>query len=157
MHRAALLGTFLLACTTPGPPRVDDDGAFRGGLSPSISIVETFGLWAHEQDEGGLRLVVTKRCSPEHCADRAFLQWLVHRIDRDDGSVRTREVATVELVELGAVAVVQSVVPAPAVDRPGRFELHAVNTYTLDPRTICVDPGPPSRYAASEGSCTAPP
>jgi hypothetical protein len=45
-------------------------------VDPTISRVETGGRWEGVGRSGFYRALVQTRCSPEHCHDRLFLQWI---------------------------------------------------------------------------------
>ncbi len=124
-------------------------------VHPSVSLVETFGLWEHDGRHGNFRLVVTKTCSPEHCFDRAYLQWLEAIAGAEGRYERTDVLRTVDLRELGDFAVVHSISLSPTPSDQNRFELRTANTYTLEERRLCVLPADPGKYSIQEGACPA--
>jgi len=154
----AFLALLLFACVHP-PATLEvaastPSSTTSACLDTGISLVETFGLWENGGRYGSLRVVVTKGCSPEHCADRAYLQWL-EAVQGSQGYERTTILASVPLEEIGDFVMVQTVSRAATESNPNRFELRVANTYTGDEGVVCVTPAGPGRYSAHEGACPA--
>jgi hypothetical protein len=47
-----------------------------GPLDPEIRLVESGASWERGEAFGYYRALVQTRCSPEHCRDRLFIQWV---------------------------------------------------------------------------------
>ena len=145
----SLLTVFVSTQLWPASAAPDD----QIEVDPSVSLVETFGLWDLQARHGRYRIVVTKGCSPEHCFDRAYLQWLETIAEPDSRYARTEVSRSVQIVELGDFVVVQSIVLVPTESQPYRFEIKATNTYTGEEGRLCVSPSSPGNYRVREGSC----
>src|ERR1700690_3525522 len=56
-------------------PAVADDKPY-GGFGTDIAKVESGGIWKAGGRWGGYRAVVRRGCSPEHCYDDLFVEWV---------------------------------------------------------------------------------
>jgi len=122
-------------------------------VNTTVSLVKIFGHWEHGDHNGYLRLVVTKACSPEHCFDRAYLQWVESVPGADRRYARAEVLKVVPIQDLGDAGVVQAIRRAPTASDPNRFELHLENTYTAHQGVLCITPADPGHYSASQAAC----
>jgi hypothetical protein len=45
-------------------------------IAPNVVHASTWGQWADDGHEGHYRFIAVRSCSPEHCSDKLFLQWV---------------------------------------------------------------------------------
>lgn len=149
-----LLPSALVLCMALVPYSVyADTSASDVHIPASISRVEVFGDWQFKQRRGQYRLVVAHYCSPEHCFDRPYLQW-IESLTGTDGRHGSSEIASsIRLADLGDFAVIQQVELSSSAAAPNRFEVLAINTYTGESTTFCINPGAPGKYRATRESC----
>lgn len=153
MRTAALLSVLAaIGCAHDGA-QLSEANEVR--ISPEISLVETFGFWERGDDVGRFRLVVAKRCSPEHCFDHAALQWLIFVPVPDGQPNRDAIVESMRLVELGDFAIILSATPVPNSFGSDRLEIRTSNPYTETENFFCVSPTSPGRYTVVEDTCPA--
>ena len=151
---AGILGllTLLVVGQSPRSAELRNGDEFRGSLDPSIVLVESGGFWEHEGRVGNFRVVVTKACSPEHCFDRLYLQWLEDK-SRERESTQVIEARTVRVSEAGDLTVVRSVHCLAGRDK-NVFQVKVANTYTEATRSFClIAQTIPGRYQVREGKC----
>lgn len=149
----SLAGLLALGCTALPGDLVADDAAFEGGLPIAVHRVESFGLWQDADREGRQRIVVMRHCLPTRCADRAYLQWLVDRVDAGGRYERSEELSTAELSEIGPHIAIERITPAPTVSHPARFEIEHADTFSGEVMAHCVTPGAPGSYEVRIGAC----
>ena len=121
---ACALACLALACKSAP---VVDSGAIPGDVTDVATGRALFGdRWSD------FRLVITGDCSPAHCFSHGRLEWV-------DGSIpgTSTVLKTEPIEELESVLVVQGVQFIPeSADAPARFEIGAINTYTMKPGLI---------------------
>jgi hypothetical protein len=150
-HRVQLLLTIVVAvCALNGAVTAADTSA--PSVDPSVSQLETFGVWKYVDRNGRFWLIVTNECSPEHCFGRAYLQWLEAVAGADGRYQQTVVAESVRIEELGDFAVVQFIA-AGVGSVPNRVGIKAANTYTREQRRFCITPTVLGKYSAREGAC----
>jgi hypothetical protein len=138
MTRIAIAAALLVSAarTEPSP----------GPIDSSISFVETGGLWENSAQRGHYRLVVQTRCSPEHCHDRLFVQWVMEL--PSERVAATKYVAEVgDLTNLDQVHFVLGGVAT-------RIEVHHHVEGIDEKWTRCLVLAAPGKFTASEGACS---
>ena len=101
----------------------------------AVFLVETFGAWDLDARRGQFRFVVTKRCSPEHCADHLYVQWIESVPGADGRHSHFAVLDSSRVSEIGDFAVVQQVTRVPP---SSSIDVLVVNTYTMDESRFCV-------------------
>jgi hypothetical protein len=82
---------------TPAHPAIES-------IDATISQVETGGHWEGARGRGHYRAVVQHLCSPEHCHDQLFLQWIWEAdpdLMRKDPAADDKVLATIYVKETG--------------------------------------------------------
>lgn len=147
------ISAFLIAASTMGMtlPVVPGVSApmFEGGLDPAISQVVTGGTWEEDDMSGYYRVVVRTHCSPEHCFDQAYIQW----IEIASRESAPREGRTVHVTEAGDFAVVSKVEFLVGSDGAAAIQFELVNTYSMESAKLCVRPAYPGSYQTKDGDC----
>jgi len=151
MRALAAAPRLAVLLATTAARSVASDDAPLDGLDPTISQVQTGGFWHRGKTEGLYRTVVQKRCSPEHCYDRLFIQWLATLVDSDgrptgeSSVVATRPVREVgDLTHLTGLRFIFGKVT--------RIEVHHEVADDLK-WTRCLEPSADFTYVAVEKPC----
>lgn len=115
-------------------------------LPGDVTWVESGGYWEKGEQRGVYRVVVRKRCSPEHCYDIAQLEWM------EDGSPSAKVVKTVRITEVGGLTVVAGL--RFVFSKPTHLEIRQEATIGEDKSTHCLTLGLPGKYVAKSGACS---
>jgi hypothetical protein len=119
--------------------------ATLGPIDPTISFVETGGAWDSGTRRGYYRAVVQTRCSPEHCRDRLFVQWVMERPRL--GVVATRFIR--EVGDLTHVTKVRLVLGSGGT----KLEVHHEADGSDEKWVRCLLLSVEGRYTEHEGAC----
>ena len=117
-----------------------------GKIDTNVWAAESGGTWAVAGGTGHYRAVVYKRCTPEHCYDTLFIEWIA--VTSGD----TKLVTSKQVVEVGDLTVVSKTV---FVLSGAGTRLEVANEMVSgDERwTRCFQLGSPGKYVVSEGRC----
>lgn len=116
-------------------------------VATDIAIVQSGGLWEVGKRWGRYRAVVRRGCSPEHCYDDLFVEWL------EEGEGRARKVVgTKHIREIPGLTHVSEVrfVYAKKVTR---LQVRHEGGDGADKWTLCFQLGGPTEYQAKQGPC----
>jgi len=103
-------------------------------IDPSVTLVKTGGYWSFAQVTGVYRVLVRQRCTPMHCKDELFLQWLEVRGQR----LILR--ASVEIKEAGLGFVVQNIDWMPWGIQAGTIALQLRHSPSLGHSRLLIRP-----------------
>ncbi len=134
-----------LAVCLPFPTRADDKP--YAPLATDIARVESGGMWKVGNQWGRFRAVVRRGCSPEHCYDDLFVEWI--EVTEGGGSkvVIARHIA--EIPGLTHVSDLRFLFPKKGT----RLEVQHEGGDGVDKWTLCFDLGLPGKYTAKKGKC----
>ena len=120
-----------------------------GSIDPDISFIEAGGYWEQGFRSGRYRVVVQTRCSPEHCYDRLYVQWL------ETKGPETKVVSTHYIKETGDLINFKKVrlVPAKAGTSVEVESEVAGGEYKSH---LCLRLRTPGEYSHTEGPCRKP-
>jgi hypothetical protein len=145
----------LLLAVGAAPPNPTGRGQFRSP-DPSISQVVTGGHWRDGKREGRYRAIVQARCSPEHCYDYLFVEWLVDVRPTDEGVGPTITVASTaaikEVAGVNRVSAVSFVLSA----QDALLEVEQISDDIDLKWHVCIGLGKPGKYTAGSKKCPRP-
>jgi len=144
------LNTFSLWLVLLGDPAsgAPEDRPYKP-LDPQIARVESGGSWKDGERYGGYRAVVRTRCSPEHCYDDLFVEWMLH------GVGRTQAIVTKRVAEVGGVTKVTDV-RFHLSKRETLLEVRHQTDGGEDKWTFCLTLGRPGAIQSRDGACRTP-
>ena len=120
-----------------------------GSIDPTISFVEVGGYWEQGSSSGRYRVVVQTRCSPEHCYDRLYVQWLEIK------GPETKVVSTHYIKETGDLMNFKKVQLVPA--KAGTIvEVESEAAGGEIKSRSCLRLRTPGEYSHTEGPCGNP-
>jgi hypothetical protein len=122
------------------------DGQPYKPFDPGIARVESGGSWKDGSQWGTYRAVVRRGCSPEHCYDDLFLEWLGRE------PLQPTVVSTAHVAEVGGLTHVVDLRFVFSKDRT-RLEVRHESDGGEDKWTLCLDLGKPGKYTAKNGRC----
>jgi hypothetical protein len=151
--RPLLMATLVVGGSSP-VLRADDRPYVA--FSPEIAVVESGGLWKLGNRWGRYRAVVRRGCSPEHCYDHLFLEWIEVRETDDSKAPRegpaSKIIATTRVSEVPGLTHVSQVKFAFS-KKETRLQVKHEGTDGEDKWTFCLVLGPPGKYTSKDGSC----
>ena len=118
-------------------------------FATDIAKVEAGGVWKTGKRWGRCRAVVRRRCSPEHCYDDLFVEW----VDVSDRSA-PKVVATTHIREIPGlthVSEMKFVFPKKGTLLEVQHEGGAGDED--DRWTMCFQLGLPGKYTSKDGRC----
>lgn len=121
-------------------------------VDPVVSMVESGGYWMLGERRGSYRVIVTSGCSPEHCFDQVYLQWLETTVN-PEGESKTSELKTILVPEAGELSVAKSIRFVRQTEQD-MVQLVLANTYSEKEGSICLLLRPQAgQYEVKEGTC----
>jgi hypothetical protein len=152
MNRQILTMVLVIAAELGGAGARADDDSYRP-VDADVTRVETGCRWKDGERSGRYRAVVRTRCSPEHCYDDLFLEWLEDRRGASDTFRPTTTLAAKKRVEeVGGVANVSNLRFLPSGRQP-QLEVEQSSIDVDKPWTICLALAAPGKYAMKKGRC----
>ena len=141
------LAPLIVACFVlmPGRPSADDKP--YAPFTTDIATVESGGLWEVGKRWGRYRAVVRRGCSPEHCYDNLFVEWVEHGDGRRPKVIATKYIR--EIPGLTNVSDIRFVF----VKKSTRLQVQHVGSDGEDKWTLCFSLGAPAEYSSKEGQC----
>ena len=115
-------------------------------IDPTISFVEVGGHWKRGSNSGRYRVVVQTRCSPEHCYDRLYIQWLEIK------GLETKVVFTRYVKETGDLMNVRKVQLVPTKAGTSVEVESEAGGGEIKPQS-CLRLRAPGEYSHTEGRC----
>src|SRR5688572_32899460 len=82
--------TFAVVAALPGLSAADDKP--YTAFATEIAKVDSGGLWEIEKRWGRYRAVVRRGCSPEHCYDDLFVEWIEEREGQKPKVITTKHI-----------------------------------------------------------------
>jgi hypothetical protein len=134
-----------LAVGLPGTSSADEKP--YAPLATDIARVDSGGTWKFGNQRGKYRAVVRRGCSPEHCYDDLFVEWI--EVVAGGGS---KVVATKQIPEIPGVTHVSDLrflFPKKGT----QLEVQHEGDGGVDKWTLCFDLGLPGNYASKKGKC----
>jgi len=129
-------------------PAVADDKPYDG-FGTDIAKVESGGIWKASGRWGRYRAVVRRGCSPEHCYDDLFVEWLEVIDGGASKVVATKHVR--EIPGLTHVSEMKFVFPKKGTLLEVQHEGGIGDAE--DRWTLCFELGPPGNYTSKPGRC----
>jgi hypothetical protein len=117
-----------------------------GKIDSTVSFVEVGGYWEQGSSSGRYRVAVQTRCSPEHCYDRLYVQWL--EIKRSE----TKVISTQYIKETGDLMNFKRVQLVP-VKAGTSVEVESEATGGEIKSRSCLRLRTPGEYSHTEGPC----
>jgi hypothetical protein len=116
-------------------------------FAPDIARVESGGIWRVGSRWGRYRAVVRRGCSPEHCYDDLFVEWVEVSEGGDSKVIATKHVA--EVPGLTHVSELKFFFPGKGT----RLEVQHEGGDGVDKFALCLDLEQPGTYTTKKGRC----
>jgi hypothetical protein len=142
--RVVLAAIAIVACL-PCPSRADDKPYTP--FATDIALVESGGMWKIGSQWGRYRAVVRRGCSPEHCYDDLFVEWI--EIAEGGGSKIVAIKHVPEIPGLTHVSDLRFLFPKKGT----RLQVEHEGGDGVDKWALCFDLGLPGKYTAKKGKC----
>ncbi len=135
----------VLAIGLSGSSRADEKPYAQFGTD--IARVESGGVWKTGTQWGRYRAVVRRGCSPEHCYDDLFVEWI--EVIEGGGSKVVATTHVSEIPGLTHVSDVRFLFPKKGTE----LEVQHEGGDGADKWTLCFDLGLPGKYTTKKGKC----
>lgn len=124
-------------------------------IDPQVTRLHAGGRWEHTGRSGQYRAIVRTRCSPEHCYDDLFIEWLARSESAETAGPRYDVAATRRIAQVGGLTKVSNLRIAPS-RKETRLEVEHFSADEPTRWTICLTLGAPGNYTSVDGRCPRP-